>query len=104
MSIKGIHLENMTIKANNGVDLIEASDISLKNITLDIKNPKQLINIENSKAITLDHIKSISPTDLFVSVNGDRSTGISLTNTVTAGAKAPSEFKFGAESKALTIK
>ena len=104
MSIKGIHLENMTIKANNGVDLIEASDISLKNVTLDIKNPKQLINIENSKGITLDHIKSISPTEVFVSVNGDRSNGISLTNTVTTSAKAPSEFKFGAESKALTIK
>lgn len=104
MSIKGIHLENMTFKTNSGAELIEAKDISLKNITFDVKNPKQLIYVENSNGITLDHIKSLSPTDLFVSINGDRSGQVQLSNSNTANAKEKADFKFGADSKALTIK
>jgi len=100
MSIKGIHLENMIIKAQTGVELIEASDISLKNITLQITDKKQLINIESSSDIILDDIKSIDPTNLFLNINGGRSGAIRLINTrVTTNKKA--EFNNGASKKAL---
>lgn len=102
MSIKGIHLENMTIKADKGADLVEANNISLKNITLDIKDQKQLIYVENSSAITLDHINSIKPTNLFLSINGDRSGKIELLHTNTAGAKNKAEFNYSADKNVLT--
>ena len=104
MSIKGIHLENMTFKTKVGAELIEAKDISLKNITFDVKDPKQLIYIENSSDITLDHIRSLSPTDLFVSINGDRSGKVEVTNTNITNAKAKSDFRSGADSKVLIMK
>jgi polygalacturonase len=100
MSIKGIHLENMIIKAQTGVELIEAGDINLKNISLQITDKKQLINIENSSDITLNNIKSIDPTNLFLNINGTRSGTIRLINThVTANKKA--EFNNGAINKVL---
>ena len=102
MSIKGIHLDNITIKADKGAELIEANGISLKNVTLDIKDSKQLVYVENSGAITLDNIKSIKPTNLFLSVNGDRSGKIELLHTNTANAKNKAEFNYSADKNLLT--
>jgi Glycosyl hydrolases family 28 len=102
MSIKGIHLENMTIKANKGAEIIEAKDISLKNITLDIKDPKRLLYVENSSDIVLDGIKSLKPTDLFLSVNGERSGQIKLINTNTGESKAKTDFNYGADKNMVT--
>jgi hypothetical protein len=102
MSIKGIHLENMTIKANKGAELIEAKDISLKNITLDIKDPKRLIYVENSTGIVLDGIKSLKPTDLFLSVNGERSGQIKLINTNTGNSKTKTDFNYGADKNMVS--
>ncbi len=101
MSIKGIHLEEMNITAGRGADLIEANGITLKNITLQVADKTQLINIENSTNITIDGIKSINPTNLFLNINGDRSGNIKLTNTATANAKKKAEFNNGANNKML---
>ncbi len=102
MSIKNINLENVTIKAERGVDLIEAQGINLKNVTLQIADRKQLINVENSKDIVLNGIKSIDPTDLFVNVNGDRSGHIQIIHTNIPDAKKKAEFNNGADAKMLT--
>lgn len=102
MSIKGIHLENMVFKTNKGAELIEAQDISLKNITMNVTDTKQLIYIENSNTITFDGIRSFTPTDTFMNINGDRSAHIELLNTDVSKSKNKAVFNFGAESKALT--
>ena len=101
MSIKDIYLENITIKADKGVDLIEAKDISLKNVTLQIADRKQLINIENSKDIVLNGIKSVDPTDLFLNLNGDRSGHIQIIHTNIPDAKKKAEFNNGADKSML---
>ena len=102
MSIKGIHLDNITIKADKGAELIEANNISLKNVTLDIKDSKQLIYIENSGAVTLDNIRSIKPTKLFLSINGDRSGKVELLHSNISNAKSKAEFNYGADKNLLT--
>lgn len=102
MSIKGIHLENMTFNTNQGADLIEANDISLKNITLKVADDKHLIYVENSKAITLDNIKSINPTKVFLSINGNRSGEIQLLHTNTSCSKSEAEFNYGADKGMFT--
>jgi len=104
MSIKGIHLDNITIKADKGVDLIEAKDITLKNVTLQVADRTKLINVENSTGIILDGIKSVDPTDLFLSVNGDRMGTIQLMHTNIPDARQKAVFNFGADKSALTEK
>ncbi|EHQ26733.1 glycoside hydrolase family 28 protein [Mucilaginibacter paludis] len=100
MSIKNIYLENMVLKADKGAELIEANNISLKNITLESKNTKPLINIENSTQIKLDNIKYTHAEQL-LTIQGERSAQIQLINTNTSNAKTKVEFTSGAESKAL---
>jgi polygalacturonase len=101
MSIKDIHLENMVLKTQKGADLIEAEDISLKNVYLLSKNTNPLINVENSKNITIDNLKYPKGTEVLFSINGDRTKDIRLLNTDTSKAKSKSEFNYGADRKAL---
>lgn len=103
MSIKNIYLENMVIKANKGVELIEANNISLKNITLESNDTKPLINIDNGTNIVLDGIKYAGAEQL-ITVNGERSGNVTISNTNTGNSKAKPEFGNGANAKMLTIK
>jgi polygalacturonase len=102
MSIKGIHLANMTFTAKYGAELIEAKDISLKNIVMDIKDPKQLIYVENSNDVVLDNIKSISAVNSFLNVNGERSGHIQLIHSDAIKSKGNVEFNYGATKNMLT--
>ena len=101
MAITGMHLENMVFKTNKGIELIEAKNISLKNISLQITDPTQLAYIENSSAIVLDGVKSLSAVDLYLSVNGDRSKQIQLIGPDFSNAKNKTAFGYGADKSAV---
>lgn len=103
MNVSDITLENIVIKSRKGIELTEASGISLKNVYVEADNTNPLVNIQNSKNITFD--KLIYPSaDLLFSVNGDRNSGISVTGTDTGKAKKKTEFNFGAAANAVSIK
>jgi polygalacturonase len=102
MAIKNINLENITIKADKGVELLEAQGINLKNVTLQIADRKQLIHVENAKDIVLEGIKSIAPTDLFINLNGDRSGNIKILHSNINDAKIKAAFNNGADKNMLT--
>lgn len=103
MSIKDIYLKNVTIKSQIGADIIEASNISLKNVTLDCAKNNPVINIENSHDITLEHVRSKNIPDLFISIKGNRSKEIKLIDSNLLDAKTPTEFKYGADKSDLVI-
>lgn len=57
MSIKNIHLENMTLKANEGVDITQAENITLKNVRLITNRPiDSIINVTESKNVNLENV------------------------------------------------
>ncbi len=103
MSIRDIYLENVSIKSQIGADIIEAANISLKNVMLECAKNSPVINIENSHGITLEHVRSKNVPDLFISVNGNRSKQIKLIDSNLSDAKTPTEFKYGAEKSDLVI-
>ena len=102
LAIKDIHLENMTIKADKGVEIVDGNNITLKNIKLEIKDTKRLLYVENSGNVVLDGIKSLQPTDLFLSFNGDRMGKVELLHSDAANAKTKTEFNYGASKSLLT--
>jgi polygalacturonase len=104
MSIKDIHLENLVLKSDKGVEIIEASDISLKNVQLVTKNTKPQIYIENSNHITFDNIKYTHGADLLFNIAGDRTANIAVLNTDMSKAKTQTEFKYAAENKSFLVK
>jgi polygalacturonase len=102
MSIKGIHLENLVLKTDNGADIIEGKDITLKSVYLESKNSKPLINIKNSSGVKFDGLRYGTDTDQLFSISGKKTSGIQVINTDVSKAKSKSEFKNGAESSVIT--
>ena len=103
MSIANIHLENVTIKAGQGADIIDADKIDLKNVTLECKNVTTLVNIENSSNIHFDGLKAIGEPKFLMDINGPAASNISLRG---VDFKAPgqlAQFNYGAAASALTI-
>lgn len=104
MSIKGIHLENLVLKTNRGIEISEAKDVSLKNVQLESKNTSPLLIIDNSSNIELDGIKYGKGADLLFNITGSRSEGIRVSNTDASKAKSKIEFSAGADRKSVVFK
>jgi polygalacturonase len=104
MAIQDIHMDNMVLKANKGAQFIEAKNISLKNVTIESKDTKPVIDIQNSSNITLDGIKYPANAEQLFNISGEHTGEISVTNTNVGNAKSKVEFTGGAQSKALNIK
>ncbi|MFP5039391.1 glycoside hydrolase family 28 protein [Parasediminibacterium sp. JCM 36343] len=103
MSIKGIHLENMVLKSDKGAEIIEADDISLKNISLLSKDTNPSIFIDNGSNLSFDNIKYTNNAGLLFSINGDKSAQIKVRKTDVSKAAKQAEFNNGATEKALIL-
>lgn len=103
MAIQNITMENMTLQAEKGVELIDASGIRLSAIRLITKDTKPMIHVENSSNLTFNAIQYTANADLLFEVDGDRSQAIRVTNTDTTKAHTKAEFSHGAIEKNLVI-
>ncbi len=104
MNIRDIYLENLTIQANEGVELTEASNITIKNLNLLIVKTDPLISINNSKNISFDGLKSFTDIKSLMNISGDKTAGVKLSNSSISSSKDKITYSLGASLKALTIK
>lgn len=102
MNVKNIVMENMIIQSNKGLDMTEGSEITLKNVTLITKEINPVMNIHNSRNITLNKI-SYAHADLLLNVSGEKSSGIAVTSTDVSKAKKGLEVSYGAKESAVKI-
>jgi polygalacturonase len=100
MSVRNIVMENMTIQANKGLDMTEGSDISLKNVNLITKDINPVLNIHNSRNITLNKIIYVNA-DLLLNVTGEKSSGIGVTATDASKARKRIQVSYGANENAV---
>jgi polygalacturonase len=103
MSIRDISLENITIKARKGADIVEARGVSMDNVVLACEQAKPLINIENSQQVSFNKLQTLNTPELLFGINGDRSKQINVSHTSLPGAGSAADFKYGAEKSALVI-
>jgi polygalacturonase len=103
MSIEDIFISNSMIKAKKGADIIEANNISLKNVIFNCDDTAPLINIENSRQLSFNKVESLSQPKLFFSINGDRSKNIKLTDINFASAQKDLDFNYGADKSGVII-
>jgi hypothetical protein len=96
MHVKNVWIENAVLQANEGIDIQEASGITLNNITMVSKNTNPVNYVLNSDNITINHLKYKDSTELLLQVQGERSKEIKLLNTNTALAKQKLVTDFGA--------
>ncbi|ADB37303.1 glycoside hydrolase family 28 protein [Spirosoma linguale] len=103
MAVKDILIENAVLQSRKGLVCIEAENIRLKNVSLLTTN-KTVMQVQNSRDITLDTIHFTDKADLLMHIAGERSGNIRLLNTDTTHAKKTVETDASAPANALTMK
>ncbi|HUP13651.1 MAG TPA: glycoside hydrolase family 28 protein [Niastella sp.] len=104
MHVKDIHLENMTLQAEKGIDCQEASGITFKNITILSNNTHPVVDIINSDRLTFDKLTYKKDSELLFRVAGDRTKSINIQNTDASKAKEKIQYEFGATEQNVTTK
>lgn len=102
LSISNITLENLNIKAKEGIDIQEAKNVTLSNVKLVVDEANPLINIQNGNQINLKNVKYNTAQTLF-RISGDRNSGIQSSGLDASKAKTKAEFLAGADEKSLQI-
>lgn len=96
MHIKNVLIENAVLQTNDAIDIQEASNITLNNITNISKNTNPVTYILNSDNVTINNLKYKEGSDLLAQVQGDRTKSIAIFNTDTTKAKQKLLANFGA--------
>jgi polygalacturonase len=102
LSISNITLENLSIRAKEGIDIQEAKNISLNHIDLVVAEANPLINIQNGKDISFKNV-NYNHAQLLFRISGDRNGNIQTSGLDTSKAKTKTVFLAGAEEKSLQI-
>jgi polygalacturonase len=102
MNLKNIHMENVSIQAKNGISMIDADGMTLKNIIIQVENGLPL-TIYNSSNILISGLKSTTPTKGVLKVMGSKTTAIELTKSDFNDAKSQLIVTEEVAKKAVTI-
>jgi len=96
MHVKDIWIDNAVLQADDGIDVQEATNINLSNITMISKNTKPVAYVLNSDKITIDHLKFADSAEVLLQMQGERTKDIQLLNSDVAKAKQKLVADFGA--------
>ncbi|SFH42903.1 glycoside hydrolase family 28 protein [Pedobacter insulae] len=102
LSISNINLANLSIKAKEGIDIQEAKNITLHNVSLTVDEANPLINIQNGNQINFNNLK-YNTAQLLFRISGDRNSAIRTSGLDATKANVKTEFLAGAEEKSLQI-
>ncbi|MBO9198782.1 MULTISPECIES: glycoside hydrolase family 28 protein [Niastella] len=104
MHVKNVHLENMKLQADKGIDCQEASGITFKNISILSKETNPVVDIINSDHLTFDKLTYSKNSELLFRVAGDRTRNINIQNTDASKAREKIQFEFGASEQNVSTK
>ncbi len=103
MNVKNIVMQDMVLQAKHGLDMTEGTDITLRNVQILTKETNPVLNIHNSKNITLDKISYGLNASLLLNVSGNKAQGIKVNSTDVTKAKKGIEFTYGATEAAVKV-
>lgn len=102
MHIRNIWIDHAVLQADQGIDIQEASNINLSDITMLSKDTKPVTYVLNSDSINIDKLIFKDSADVLLQVQGDRSRSISLLNSKPEAAKQRLDTGFGATAAAVS--
>ena len=103
MAIKDIRIENAVIESQKGLVCQEAENIQLKNVALISTDTSPVLEVQNSRDITLEGIRYTPGAELLLRVTGDRSKAVKLVNTDTKAARKGLETGKDVGKKTVTL-
>jgi polygalacturonase len=101
MNIKNIHLENVTIQAKKGIEIIEAAGIFLKNVDVITEDTSPIVHVQNGTNININGLKYKDGSELLFDLTGEKTKGIKISGTDVSKAKKSSNI--GAEVSKNTL-
>ena len=101
MNIQNIQLNDIVLQTTKGVEIIDANNISLKNIQFNCENTKPLIYVENGSNLTFNGIRYNHNVEQLFSVNGEKSGNIKVVNTDSSDVRNKVEYSNGAGTSIL---
>ena len=101
MHVKDITLQNMVLQSDKGIDIQEATGITLRNIKVISKDTKPVIDIIQSDKLVFDNITYKNEAELLFRVSGERSSNINIKKTDSSKAKEKITFELGATEKSI---
>lgn len=104
MNIQDITIEKVTIQAKKGIDIIEACNIKLKDITIFSKETAPVVHIENAQNIVFENLKYQDDATLLFDLYGENSKNIQVIKTDVNKAKTISKIASGLSKSVLKIK
>jgi len=96
MHVQHVLIENAVLQSDEGIDIQEASDINLNNITLYSKNTSPVAYILNSDKVLISNLKYRDSAAVLLQVQGERTKDIALLNSNINAAKQKLLADFGA--------
>ncbi|MGM9476332.1 glycoside hydrolase family 28 protein [Pedobacter sp. GSP4] len=103
MNIKDVHLENVTIKAKKGIEIIEAAGIFLKNINVITEDTSPVVMIQNGTNINISNLKYPDNSKVLFEVIGENTKGVKISGTDVSKAKTATVLSTEVDKKALEI-
>ena len=103
MNIKDIHLENITIQAKKGIEIIEASGIFLKNVNVITDNTNPVVHIQNGTNVNINGLQYKNGSELLFNITGEKTKDVKVMGTDVSKAKKTSIFGEEANKTALEI-
>ncbi|WP_344851569.1 glycoside hydrolase family 28 protein [Pedobacter jeongneungensis] len=103
MNIKDVHLENVTIKAKKGIEIIEAAGIFLKNVNVITEDTSPVVMIQNGSNINISNLIYPANSKVLFDVSGEKSKGVKISGTDVSKAKTASVLSTEVDKKALEI-
>jgi polygalacturonase len=103
MNIKDIHLENVTIKAKKGIEIIEAAGIFLKNVNVITEDTSPVVMIQNGSDINISNLTYPLNSKVLFDVSGEKSRGVKISGTDVSKAKMATLLGTEVDKKALEI-
>ncbi|KQN37906.1 glycoside hydrolase [Pedobacter sp. Leaf41] len=103
MNIKDIYMENVTIQAKKGVEIIEGTGIYLKNVNVITEDTNPVVKIQNGNNINLDGFKYKEGSALLFDISGEKTKGVKVSGTNVSQAKKQANIGAEVAKKALEI-
>ncbi|MEY2917280.1 MAG: hypothetical protein RIS73_994, partial [Bacteroidota bacterium] len=95
MHIKNVLIEHAILQADEGIDIQEASNITLNSVTMLSKNTNPVLYVLNSDNITLNNLKYKDSAEVLAMLQGERTKTVNILNTDVSKAKQKLKAGFG---------
>ncbi|WP_443937505.1 glycoside hydrolase family 28 protein [Pedobacter sp. MW01-1-1] len=103
MNIKDIHLENVIVQSKKGIEIIEASGITLKNVHVITADTNPIVHIQNGSNIAINGLQYKNASDLLFNIEGDKTKNVKVSGTDVSKAKKVSNISNEVSKSAIEI-